>query len=60
MNVAREVLSKITPKPSVFSKSGNNLYETLSVLPEFGVGSRVVMFLYYYYFCTRMSKIKKK
>ncbi|KAG2224455.1 hypothetical protein INT45_010521 [Circinella minor] len=41
MNVAREVLSKITPKPSVFSKSGNNLYETLSVLPELGVGSRV-------------------
>ncbi|KAI9498935.1 hypothetical protein BDB00DRAFT_797408 [Zychaea mexicana] len=41
MNVAREALSKLTPKPSVFSKGGKNLYEVLSVLPEFGVGSRV-------------------
>ncbi|KAI9029843.1 hypothetical protein CLU79DRAFT_732836 [Phycomyces nitens] len=42
MNVARQVLSTITPKPSVFSKGGHNLYETLSVLPNYGVGSRVV------------------
>ncbi|KAG0162228.1 hypothetical protein DFQ30_002596 [Apophysomyces sp. BC1015] len=41
MNVARTALSEITPKPSVFSKGGKNLYQVLSVLPNYGVGSRV-------------------
>lgn len=42
MNVARQVLSQLTEKPSVFTQGGKNLYQVLSVLPEYGVGSRVV------------------
>lgn len=45
MNVAREVLAKLPSKPSVFRTGGRNLYEVLSVLPNYGVGSRVVRFL---------------
>ncbi|KAJ8663922.1 hypothetical protein O0I10_000197 [Lichtheimia ornata] len=41
MNVARQVLSQLTEKPSVFTQGGKNLYQVLSVLPEYGVGSRV-------------------
>ncbi|KAI9313055.1 hypothetical protein BX666DRAFT_1880437 [Dichotomocladium elegans] len=42
MNVARQVLSGISPKPSIFSQGNKNLYQVLSVLPDHGVGSRVV------------------
>ena len=42
MNVARQVLGQLTEKPSVFTQGGKNLYQVLSVLPEYGVGSRVV------------------
>lgn len=43
MNVARQILSELPSKPSIFSTKGKNLYELLSVLPGNGVGTRVVM-----------------
>ncbi|KAL1928196.1 hypothetical protein VTP01DRAFT_3112 [Rhizomucor pusillus] len=41
MNVARQILSELPSKPSIFSTKGKNLYELLSVLPGNGVGTRV-------------------